>query len=74
MGGGDHLDPGVDGRIILKRILEWLEGGMDCIDLAEDRDRWRTFVNTVMKEFHKMQGTSCVAEDLLASQEGLCSM
>ena len=23
-------------------------GGMDWIDLAEDRDRWRTVVNTVM--------------------------
>jgi hypothetical protein len=22
--------------------------GVDCIDLAEDRDRWRDFVNTVM--------------------------
>jgi hypothetical protein len=22
--------------------------GMDCIDLAEDRDQWRVLVNTVM--------------------------
>ena len=45
---GDHLgDPGVDERIILKCIFERLEGGIDWIDLAQDRDRWRV-VNTVM--------------------------
>jgi hypothetical protein len=32
-------DPGVDGKIILKWIFERLDGGMDWIDLAEDRDR-----------------------------------
>jgi hypothetical protein len=28
------------------REIEW--GGMDWIDLAEDRDQWRALVNTVM--------------------------
>jgi hypothetical protein len=45
---GDHLgDPGVDGRIILKLILKW-DGGMDWIELAQDRDRWLALVNAVM--------------------------
>jgi hypothetical protein len=35
----DHLeDSGVDGRIILKRILRKWDGGMKLIDLAEDSD------------------------------------
>jgi hypothetical protein len=42
-------DPGVDGRIILRRFFrKWDEGGMEWIDLAEDRDRWRALVNAVM--------------------------
>jgi hypothetical protein len=42
-------DPGVDGRIILKWIFERLDGGgIDWISLAEDRDRWRALVYTVM--------------------------
>jgi hypothetical protein len=41
-------DPGVDGRIILIRIFQKLEAGMDWIDLAQDRDRWRTLVNAVI--------------------------
>ena len=35
-------DPGVDGRIILKRVFRNV---MDWIDLAQDRDRWRALVN-----------------------------
>ena len=42
-------DPGVDGRIILRWIFrKWDVGGMDWIELAQDRDRWRTLVNEVM--------------------------
>jgi hypothetical protein len=46
---GDHLkDPSVDGRIILKWIFERMGGGADWIDLAQDRDRWRALVYTMM--------------------------
>jgi hypothetical protein len=48
---GDHLeDPGLDGRIILKWIFKkWDGGGMDWLDMAQDRDRWRALVSEVMK-------------------------
>ena len=46
---GDHLiDPGVYGRIIVKRIFETWDGGMDLICLAQDRGRWRALVNAAM--------------------------
>jgi hypothetical protein len=41
-------DPGVDGRIILKRMFKKWDGGMDWTDPAQDRDRWRALVNVVM--------------------------
>jgi hypothetical protein len=41
-------DPGVDGRIILKWIFRKWDGGLDWIDLAQDRDRWRAVLNAVM--------------------------
>jgi hypothetical protein len=44
----DLGDPGVDGRIILKWIFKKWDGGMDWIELAQDRDRCRAVVNTVM--------------------------
>jgi len=46
---GDHWgDLGGDGWIILGWISRtWVEY-MDCIGLAQDRDRWRTLVSAVM--------------------------
>jgi hypothetical protein len=41
-------DPGIDGRIILKWIFDRMDGGIDWINLAQDRDRWRALVNTVI--------------------------
>jgi hypothetical protein len=49
---GDHLeDAGVDEKITLKQVVEKLVGGrgvMDWIDLVQDSNRWRAFVNSVM--------------------------
>jgi len=46
----DHWgDPGMNGRIILRWIFRKRNvGGMDWIELAQDKDRWRTLVNGVM--------------------------
>jgi hypothetical protein len=48
--GRDHLeDLGIDEKIILKLILrEIIFGGVGWIRLAQDRDRLRVLVNTVM--------------------------
>ena len=48
--GRDHLeDPGVDGRIILRWIFrKWDVGGIDWIDVPQDRDTLRKLVNAVM--------------------------
>jgi len=46
----DHLgDQGVDGRIILKMDLQKVGSvGIDWIDLAQDKYRWRALGNAVM--------------------------
>jgi hypothetical protein len=46
---GGHLEgPDLHGRIILKWIFEKWDGGLDWIDLSQDRDRWLALVNVVM--------------------------
>jgi hypothetical protein len=47
----DHVeDLGVEGRPTLELILKnWIGGSLDWIELAQDMNNWRDFVNTVMK-------------------------
>ena len=45
----DWGDPDADGRILLRLICRKWEGGCeDWMELAQDRDRWRALVRTVM--------------------------
>jgi hypothetical protein len=48
--GKNHLeDLDVDGRLIFKQMFNEVEWkGVNWIDLAEDRGKWRAVVNTVM--------------------------
>jgi len=45
---GHIEEPGVDGRIMVRSVFRKWVGGVDWIDLAQDRDRWRALVNAVM--------------------------
>jgi hypothetical protein len=67
---GDHLGgPDVAGRIILRWIFRTWDVGV------WNRSSWlRIWTGGGHFEFHKMLGISSLAEKLLVSQEGLCSM
>jgi hypothetical protein len=48
-GKNNLKDLGVNGRIKLKWVSERFdEGSVDWTDLAQDRDKWRALVNTVI--------------------------
>ena len=56
--------------------LQEVGGGFeDWMELAQDRDRWRGLVSTVMNLRVKKCGEFLdLLQNQLASQEGLCSM
>jgi hypothetical protein len=41
-------DPGIDGRIIFRWIFRKWDGGIDWVDLAQDRDMWWALLKSVI--------------------------
>jgi hypothetical protein len=48
-------------------------GGMEWIELAQVKDRWRALVNAVVNLWVQYNVGNFLTENRLASQEGLCS-
>jgi len=49
MRGRDHLENlGIDGKIILKFMLEKWDGSIVWIGITQHRNRWRAYVNAVI--------------------------
>ena len=74
---GDHLgDPGADGRIILRWIFRKWDVGVwtESSWLRKATGGGNLWMREWTFWFHKMRGISRLAENRLASQEGLCSI
>jgi hypothetical protein len=48
--------------------------GMDWFSLAEERDKWWSLLNAVINLLVPKTGGNLLTEDLLASEEGFCSI
>jgi len=49
MSEGNHLEElGADLRIILKRVSKKCQEDMVLVDLAQEKEMWRAFVNGLM--------------------------
>ena len=72
----DHLeDPGIDGKILRWIFWKWDGGGgIEWLNLAQDRDRWQALVNAVMNLQVPYSVGNFLTENWLAAQEELCSM
>jgi hypothetical protein len=56
--------------------MDFHEVGFEVVNWIDlDKDRWWALANAIMNfAFHKVRENSWLAEDLLVSQEGLCSI
>jgi hypothetical protein len=63
------------GFSIIIYVKERVWEGMDWIYLGQQRDNlWAVVIKVKNFDFHKISGIYLVAEKLVASQEGFCSM
>ena len=56
-------------------VKESVKEGVDWIYLGQDRDNlWAVVIKVKNFDFHKINGIYLVAEELVAYQEGFCSV
>ena len=64
----------VNRRKILKLFFNKGDWGVDVIDLAQDRDRWKVFFEHGYEILGFVRYGNFLSEEILVSEEGLCSM